>query len=202
VSVGEFVKVYGYACIYSYQHKTDLRDMTVSVVAAKKPKKLLKYLKEAYGYTVEEFDKGVYHISGNIMAMQIIETKKLSEADNLWLRNLRSDLTVKNMQDVFYARERHEDEPNVRAYMEAVTTANTAKVKEVINMSKEKMTLEQVFEETGATAWVIATKGPEIEARGAYQAKLDAARNLLSMGCSAEFIAQATGLSFDDIATL
>jgi hypothetical protein len=202
VSIGKFVKVLGYACIYAYQHKTDLRNMTVSIVAAKKPKKLLKYLKQVYGYTVEEFDKGVYHVSGNIMPIQIIETKKLSKADNLWLRNLRNDLTVENMQDVFYAGERHADEPNMRAYMHAVTTANTAKMKEVIDMSKERMTVDQVLEETGVAARIMARRGPEFEARGARKTKFEVARNFKADGFPLEVIAKNTGLSFDDIAAL
>jgi hypothetical protein len=92
VSVADFYKVYGYACLYAYLEKVDITDISVSFMETRHPQKLLEHLREVRGYEITEKWPGIYHVSGDILPMQIIERKKLSADENLWLRNLGDDL--------------------------------------------------------------------------------------------------------------
>ncbi|MDR2701399.1 MAG: hypothetical protein LBB72_03100, partial [Spirochaetaceae bacterium] len=52
VSVGDFYKVYAYACLYASFNKAPITSLTVSFVESHYPKKLLHHLKNDRGYKV------------------------------------------------------------------------------------------------------------------------------------------------------
>jgi len=53
VSVDDFYKVYGYACLYSALNKVDIKDLTLTFVESHYPRELLKHLQEIRGYTAD-----------------------------------------------------------------------------------------------------------------------------------------------------
>ena len=53
VSVADFYKVYGYACLYASFGKIPVTDLTVSFIQSRYPGKLLKHLKNVRGYVIE-----------------------------------------------------------------------------------------------------------------------------------------------------
>ena len=97
VSVSDFYKVYGYACIYTFLNKITVTDLTITFVESHYPKELIKHLIKTRSYTVAETSPGVYTVSGDILPIQIIDNRKLSVEDNVWLKNLSNKL---NRSDV------------------------------------------------------------------------------------------------------
>jgi hypothetical protein len=189
-AVSDFIKVYAYACLYANLNKKDLRDISVTLAAVRKPVKLIRYLRESYGYAVEEFAKGVYHVTGDILRIQILETKLLSETENLWLKNLRNGLNTSSMAKILdNTVTRHELE-RVHAYMCVISEANPHALEEFYNMQKSKTTLDEVLVRTGIAAKAEARKAEEF------------AQNLRNLGVSVEIISQAIGLTPDEIAAL
>jgi hypothetical protein len=49
VSVANFYKVYGYACLYASLNAVPVSGITITFVASRRPRKLLKYLEETRG---------------------------------------------------------------------------------------------------------------------------------------------------------
>jgi len=60
VSVVDFYKVYGYACLYTSLEKIPITDLTITFIESRYPEELLKHLKKERGYTVEENGHGIY----------------------------------------------------------------------------------------------------------------------------------------------
>jgi hypothetical protein len=78
VSVEDFYLVYGYACLYVTLNKVSIQDLTLTFVESRYPRELITHLKEERGYTVEEKQPGIYTIKGDILPIQIIDSRKLS----------------------------------------------------------------------------------------------------------------------------
>jgi predicted transposase YdaD len=131
------------------------------------------------------------------MPIQIIETKKLPAADNIWLKNLSNDLDVKSMDSIIAESNRQGKAVQIKAYINAVLQANSQIFQEVLQMGRAK-TLEQVLEESGLTvAW--EARGEE---RGEERGKREIAQNALREGSSLEFVQRITGFDFDTVAKL
>ena len=64
VSVDDFYKVYGYACLYASFEKVPVTNLTVSFIESCHPRELLTHLQEIRGYTVVEKNPGIYTIVG------------------------------------------------------------------------------------------------------------------------------------------
>jgi hypothetical protein len=52
VSVNDFYKVYGYACLYAALNKVEITDLTITFVESRYPKDLISHLKEVRVYHV------------------------------------------------------------------------------------------------------------------------------------------------------
>jgi hypothetical protein len=59
VSVADFYKVYGYACLYTSFKRVPITGLTVSFIESRYPQKLLEHLKNERGYTVVETGGGI-----------------------------------------------------------------------------------------------------------------------------------------------
>jgi hypothetical protein len=200
VSLQDFYKVCANALLYFAQEKIAITDLTLTFVSERYPREVIKHLKKICGCTVDEQQNGIYYVTGSMLPIQIIETKKLSEEENLWLRCLSDSLDARSLTTVLQESEARKKTAKVRAYTHTLLRANAQTAKEVVDMRKPRYTFEQALIETGWAAKWEADGIAVGEERGAYQAKLDAARNLLSLGVSVVIIAQATGLSLAEIA--
>jgi len=98
VAVKDFYKVYGYACIYAYLNETPITDLTITFVESHYPRELLKHLEKVKGYTVAKTSSGIYNVVGDIIPIQIIDSRKLTAEENVWLRSLRSDLDYSDVE--------------------------------------------------------------------------------------------------------
>jgi hypothetical protein len=184
LTVEDFYKTYGYACLYSSFKKAAVSDQTITLVTSAHPEKLLKHLREERGYQAEEKWSGIYVVTGDIMPIQIIETKRLT-ADNFWLKDLSANLDYASMDKVLHDTLSLRKEANVRAYLYALLRANPKTVEEVMHMSDDALTLEDVLVRNGWTArW---------EARGKEQEAREVIRKALKKGIPIADIAYLTG---------
>jgi hypothetical protein len=84
LSIKDFLKVYAYANLYAaITPGVDLSGITLTFVESRYPRKLIQYLATVRHYTVEEPWPGIHTVSGDFLPIQIIESKKLPEAENL-----------------------------------------------------------------------------------------------------------------------
>ena len=189
VSIEDYYKVYGYACLYAALKKTPINTLTISIVQNHQPKKLLKYLQQIYGYTVDENSQGIYTISGDIIPIQIIDRSKLSLKENLWLKGLSNCLEPAEFTSLTETANRLGKARQIAAYVDAIARANINTMEEMIKM-KNKKTLEQVFEDAG---W-IAKWEARGETKGEERKALDIARNMVNLGLPFDTVISATML--------
>ena len=193
VSVKDFYLVYGYACLYLALNELGINDLTLTFVESRRPRELLLHLQSVRGYTVEEKWPGIYIVNGDILPIQIIDSRRLSAGENIWLKGLDNKLEASDIQRVTEEIARHGKAARIKAYLDIITRANTESLREVIKM-RTKLTRDQVFVETGLAA--------EWEARGEEKKATDIAKNMIKKGFSPEQTAELSGLDITKIKSL
>jgi hypothetical protein len=189
LSVQDFHKVGAYARLYSVLNEVEIRDMTISFVVEAHPRKLLEYLREVYQYKVRETWPGIYHVEGEILGIQIVESKRLGGEEGIWLKDLRSGLDGERLRRLLEEGKRMPEGAPLSAYMYTVLRANVAGLREVLEMSDA--TFEEVLEEFGLAAkW---------EAKGREEGREEAVKRLQKYGMEPEQIALALELSEDAV---
>jgi hypothetical protein len=200
VSIADFYKVYSYACLYTSIHNVPITSLTVSFVERRYPRKLLRHLQTVRGYTVAENTEGIYTVSGDILPIQIIDSRKLSADENLWLKSLSDKLNCVEVTRLSEEIVRQEKDAQIAAYVTVIRDANTESIQEAMEMGqrKQKLTIEQVIENTGL--------GAKWEARGKAEGKAEnraeIAGKMKKMEMSLSQISEATGLSQEAIRKL
>ena len=201
--------MYAYANLYAaITPDIELSDITLTFVGSRHPYKLPEYLTVTRGYRVEESAPGIYHVTGDYLPIQIIESKKLSEEENLWLKSLTNDLETRNLSVILRQRENQ----SLDAYIDVIIRANPKAFKEVYKMNAP--TLEELFMEVGLTPKLIErgkeqgiAQGRELgivqgREQGIVQGREEVARNLLAMGMPVEEIARASELPVEKVRSL
>jgi hypothetical protein len=219
VSINDFHKVYAYACLYSVIKNIPVEDITISFVESRYPKKLIDFLKRARNYSVEKSSSGVYTIKGDVFAIQIIDSRHLSEVENLWLKNLSAKLDIRAVNKVITVINNHDKTVSLEAYIDVISRANAGLFEEAMEMRAP--TLKQMIMNSKVGAGWIEEWQAKAEAKGLANGikkgikeglakveveKADAlaavARNLKSAGMSNKLISQYTGLSLAKIKKL
>jgi len=148
LNVDDFYKVYGYTCFYKadarYVNSIPAEELTITFVAEKYPRKLIEHLKNVKKYRVEEKEKGIYYVYGDLIPIQILITKKLSAEENLWLKSLTNKLNetaaaeklIENYMD-------HKESSLHRSMIETIMRANQKLFQEVNGMSDIFMEIVQ-----------------------------------------------------------
>ena len=194
ISIADFYKVYGYACLYASFEKVPVTSMTISFVESRFPRELLGHLREIGGYKVEETSPGVYTVKGDILPIQIIDSRKLSAEENLWLKDLNNKLNAQEAGRLLLEAKRQGKAARINAYIDAIARANYLAIKEAMNMSNTAISFDEVLEITGANA--------RAEARGAERKALDIAENMVNLGLPFETVAAATKLDPEKVKAL
>jgi hypothetical protein len=200
VSIADFYKVYSYACLYTSIHNISITSLTVSFVERRYPRKLLSHLQNVRGYTVAETTEGIYTVNGDRLPIQIIDSRKLSAEENLWLKSLSDNLNSLEIVRISEEIARQKKGAQIAAYLNVIKDANTESIQEAIEMGqrKQKLTFDQVIENTGLGAkW--EARG---EARGEAKEKVEIARKMRAIGRPKPEIAEITGLSPEAIEKL
>ena len=167
LSINDFYKVYAYACLYQSDTdrvmEVDPREITLTFVCMRYPRKLLGHLKETRGMRVSRQGDGIYYLEGDTLAMQLLVTGELSERDNYWLQHLRGNLKEgRELQDLMERYERHRHSKWYQAAMDLIVRANWDRMKEEKEMCEA---LRELFadelreskergEETKLISWI------------------------------------------------
>ena len=138
LTVGDYLKVFGYAYIYASFHGIDISDITISFAVTIYPRDLIKYLKKR-GFTVLEAESGMYYVEGDTFPLQILESKKLSAETNLFLKNLRSNLSKEDVRHTVDAYKALKEFESKSVYFDRLLRANKSVFREVMRMSDEAL---------------------------------------------------------------
>ena len=189
VSIADFYKVYAYACLYAGLKKTPITSLTMTFIESRFPRELFIHLKNCRGYLVEETGQGIYTVKGDILPIQVIDSRKLPANENLWLKSLRKclgPLELLQLSDAGFK----EDEALVNPYFHAIVHANPNAIEEAKKMSSAAKTLDEVLERTGLIA--------EWEERQS----LKIARNMVNSGFPIETVISMTELEPEKVKAL
>jgi uncharacterized protein (DUF2249 family) len=208
ISVKGFYKVYGYACLYQSINKEDIGELTLTFVGSHYPRKLLTHLQERRRYAVEEKWPGVYIVKGDVMPIQIIDSRKLSADENLWLKSLRRRLDKTAIDKAIEERERQYKSVKYDAYFDVIFRANPEAFKEVMGMRAPSL-IQLVLETEAGASWFAEAEArgeAKGEARGRTvgltEGRTEVARNALAQGLTPELVQKITGLDMQTITGL
>jgi hypothetical protein len=187
--------VYGYACLYYSLNKADIKELTLTFIESRYPRELIRHLQEKRGYTVEERFPGIYIVSGDVLPIQIIDSRKLSGEENLWLKSLNKEHDRFTIARIDKEISKMGKIARLQAYIYAIISANPEAAEEAIKMGSK---FEEVMERTGITAKLEA----KAHARGMAEGKTEVARNALAQGLEPGFVQKITGLDIQTITSL
>jgi hypothetical protein len=166
VSINDFHKVCAYARLYAALNKVDVRDITITFVEDRYPRKLFGFLRELPTFKVVKKRAGIYYVNGDMMPIQVINRKRLDADSNLWVKSLGDDLSISGLSRIVKERRKNPTDDSLSAYMDVLLEANAKIAEEYYKMNKDRVTLKQVVERLGLTK--------EWEARGIAIGKAEA----------------------------
>jgi hypothetical protein len=218
-SVHDFYKAYGYACFYLSLNRIRVTDVTITIVETRHPRELFAHFKEVRGYQVEEPWPGIYHIKGDIIPIQVIESKRLAAGEDLWLRALGNKLDKASALAVVEKAALRRNDADIRSYLYVLMRSNPGIIQEALKMSDvADITFEEALEQAGFIAkWeargeakgeargkaIGEARGKAIgEARGEEKRAVKIAKNLLADGFSVEQAAKLAELDIEKVKTL
>jgi len=197
LSVEDFYKVYAYACLYISLNKIPVNNITLSLIRSGFSEKLINHLKEIRKYTVEEKNPGIYTVSGDIFPIEIIDSKKLSPEENIWLKDLSNNLETSEWQNILNkADSRKEDRTWLNVYFDILTRANRESLREIRNMGTNAFV--EVLEEIG----VLDDMKARDEARIEERRNREIVQNMRKQGFTIDQIISATQLSPEKVEAL
>jgi hypothetical protein len=156
VSVFDFYKVYGYACFFIALEEVPVDEVTISFVESRYPRDLFKHLTNARGWRVEETSPGVYNVIGDMLPIQVIDSRRLPAEENLWLRSLSNKLSPTELEAVLQEAASKGKNARLKAFIQKVGQANPEALREVLKMSKATMTFEEILRDVGLADKFIA----------------------------------------------
>lgn len=141
LSIDDYYLVYGYACLYKSDTKTEdeisVEDITITFVCHHYPQKLIAHLVEVRKYDIQLVEKGIYYIKGDFFTMQLLLTKELTNEQNLWLHNLTNDIQDSAVVTTLLNEyQKHQKENHYKSVMDIIVHANKETFKEVTVVCK------------------------------------------------------------------
>lgn len=129
LSINDFYKVYGYACIYQSDtnkvKEIDPEDLTLTFVCSHYPRDMIQHLERIRGIRTEFQGAGIYYLKGDPIPMQILIAPKLSDKENYWLQSMRTDLQAgEEIRKLMCEYEKHRKSKDYAAVMDLITCAN------------------------------------------------------------------------------
>jgi hypothetical protein len=205
VSVNDFHKVYAYACLYSVIYHVPVDNMTISFIESRYPQKLIDFLEKVRNYKVENINPGIYTVKGDVIAIQIIDTRHLSDDDNLWLKSLSGKLDINAINKVVNEIRKQDKAVNIDAFIDVLSRVNNNYFEEAIEMRGSKSLKEIIMNSKTGAGWIKEWQS-KAETEGMEEGKAEAlayvARNMKSDGMTNKLISQYTGLSLAKIRKL
>jgi len=152
-TVKDFYKVHSYTTLFvSSRRDAEISGVTMSLVSAGRPRKLLEYLDGIYN--VSRSESGIYQVEGDIFPVQVIVTRELDEGENFILNALNRNIGAEKLKKVLLINDLNKDLLN--GYVKVILKEN-ARALEEINM----MTDEELYEmiKSGVTGQRIFADG-------------------------------------------
>jgi len=169
VSIEAYHKTQCYGRFYAALNKVDINDVSVTVVATRRPRKLLTFLDNQY--TVQHVSPGIYLVEGDTCPTQIIVSEHLSDKDNLWLNSLRNDLTAAQLERVALSKEQSVP---MDAYFQVIGEANAETLEELYMQKKKGIVLTEKLD-----AYFSEKYGPRFIAEGKAEGKAESVLTVL-----------------------
>jgi hypothetical protein len=197
-SMHGFYKVLSYSYLYASLNKIFVEDMTITIIETHYPRELFKYF-EGKKKKVEKTSQGIYGICGYAFTIQVLVSRELPTAENIWLKGLTKDLNEELAGIILKESRKISEKMELGAYLYALICANRETIQEVLKMSEERAGFDKLMEELGLAAkW---EQAGEIrgEARGEARGEkkgLKKAVDLLKQGYTVEQLEQMS-LSFE-----
>jgi hypothetical protein len=207
LSVWNYNKVTGYAMLYSAFEKIPISNITISFVITPKPTKLFEHLQNDRGFTISEVSPGIHYVTGDVFPVQIIESKRLTSAENVFLKNLRGNLTHDDIREIFDACRKYGSVEKTNSYLNCVIDANKSVFEEVLAMGGAAVheiisSYIKVHEDDILPAY-IKTHGIEarieekVLARGRENAKSETVLELVKRGFDLKDVADIVKMPFE-----
>ena len=140
LSIDDFYKVLAYAYLYKAdtgeQNRIDIREITITLVSGRYPKKLVRHFETIWGYRIKEQEKGIYYIGkgeeNDILPIQLIVTSRLEERENLWLWSLSGKLRSREeMEYLVKEYQKNRDNKLYESVMDLIVRVNYGEFQEV-----------------------------------------------------------------------
>jgi len=137
------------------------------------------------GYVLEESHPGIYLVNDAMMPIQILISSKLSEEENIWLRNLNRNLPEKDLDWLSRMEKKYGSRLDLSAYQYAVLTANQDMVEKIWE-DKHMLTAKtcEIIEKSGL--------GAKWRKEGIEEYQLKTARAMFEEGINIKIIARVT----------
>jgi len=192
----DYSKVLGYVHLYSSFNKVPLSDITLTISLTLYPRVMVKYIEGTLGLTVRNVDKGIYYIEGEVIPLQILESKKMTNEDNVFIRNLRSGVKPKDIETTLNEYKKIKPLDARAAYLNRLLKANPLKPEEAKFMFTED-SREAVMEIIDERGWLDAR-----DVARDVEIKKQAARKMLLRGYPPEEVADINDLPLDVVLNL
>ena len=198
LSVNDFYKVYGYACIYQSNtdriKEIDPEDMTLTFVCSHYPSEFLKHLERVRGMCTEYQGGGIYYLKGDPIPMQLLIAPRMSDEENYWIQSMRTDLRAgEEIRKLMREYEKHRKSKDYTAVMNLITRANWEQ------MAVEKKMCDALNE-------LFAEELKEADSRGRTEGLRQGKREMifafLKAGADIKMIKEASGLNEEEIESI
>ena len=146
-SVDDFHKACSYVYLYMHLNKLEVSNVTLTIVAARRPRNLFQYLIRQ-GIPSSEQSPGIHAIQMGYFPVQIIESNQLPSEENIWLKSLRRDVNTQEMEKILQIKT-NETNLRLQAYLYVLLLANPDIAKEMEADKMNQARLVQVLEDLG-----------------------------------------------------
>jgi hypothetical protein len=188
----DYNKVVAYALLYSSFTPAAVSDITVSFAVTVHPRELLKYLKDERRFTIHTAEDGIYYIDGDTFPVQILENKLLPPNENLFLRNLRSNLSTDEVTKTAEAYTKIKPFEKKNVYLDRLMQANRKSFKEAVDMMSDAAR-EIIIEAVEESSWLAKRDLEKVKA---------IAKKMLLDGESIDKIVNWTELPYETVISL
>ena len=205
LTVDDYHKVMGYAYFYASSVRASLSDITISFAVTVHPKNLLDYLENKRGFKVTHTEDGICYITGDTFDVQILESKKLSEDKNLFIKNLRSNLDIAEAQRTMDAYKGIKDFESKNVYISKLAKANPAIFKEMMEMSDtalREVVVRALAEEESWFQELLSQKATEKAIEKTKEKAKEIARGFKQDNIPLNVIVKNTGLPLQEVEAL
>ena len=195
----DYNKVVAYALLYSSFTPASVLDITVSFAVTVHPRELLKYLKDERGFTLQTAEPGICYIEGDTFPVQILESKLLPQEENIFLRNLRSNLSTDDVAKTAEAYKRLKSFEKKNVYLDRLIQANQDAFEEAMTVSN--VAKELFFKVAERDGWLV-DRLQQARLESVTEKTEAIAKKMLLLGRPIEEVVEVTELPHETVINL